>query len=79
MIVDWMFLARDLAAHLAAVADTEAAERILLDAERDAARLVVPPDFWSRVADEYERRARERGPEVNDLVRAKLRRHQVAH
>jgi len=74
MKFDWTFLAKDLAAHLAIAADPEVAERLLRDAQQDAARVLAPPTFWSHVEDEYERRARYLGPEVKHHVRATLRR-----
>lgn len=74
MNVDWTFLARDLAAHLAAAADIEIAERTLRDAQRDAAGLTAPADFWRRVASEYERQARGRGVETKADITATLRR-----
>jgi hypothetical protein len=74
MNVDWTFLARDLAAHLAAAADAEMAGRTLRDAQRDAAGLGAPADFWPRVASEYERQARSRGLEVKADITATLRR-----
>jgi hypothetical protein len=74
MNLDWGHIARDLAAHLVAATDVEIAERILRDAQQDAARLVAPPEFWSRVANEYETQSRRHGVEANDHVRGALAR-----
>lgn len=74
MTFDWTFLARDLAAHLVAASGVENAERILQDAQRDAARLVAPADFWLRVGREYEKRSLGLDAQLNDHVVAMLRR-----
>jgi hypothetical protein len=62
MKLDWSFLARNLARHLASVDDVEAIERIMEDAERDARALGAPPDFWMWVVDEYRSAERRIGP-----------------
>jgi hypothetical protein len=74
MKLDWAFLARNLAAHLAAATSMENVDRILQDAQRDAAQLLAPPEFWSYVSDEYGKQASQRGVEARDDVRAALRR-----
>jgi hypothetical protein len=74
MNFDWTFLARDLAAHLVAANDMVVTERMLRDAQRDAALLVAPPEFWTRVASEYEKQASHLGLDPKDKVRATLRR-----
>ena len=62
MKLDWSFLARNLARHLASVDDVEAIERIMEDAERDARALDAPSEFWMRVADEYRSADKRVGP-----------------
>ena len=53
MNLDWTFLARNLARHLALIGDADAMARTLEDAEQDARDLGAPHDFWLRVAHEY--------------------------
>jgi hypothetical protein len=68
MKLDWSFLARNLARHLASVDDVEAIERIMEDAERDALALDAPPEFWMRVADEYRSAQRCIGPAGGNAI-----------
>lgn len=51
--LDWEFIAKNLARHLASVDDVQAMERIIEDAERDARALSAPSHFWTWVASEY--------------------------
>ena len=73
MHVDWNFIARDLSKHLFSVNDGAAIERILEQARADAIRLSAPPDFWSRVAAEYEQQAQRTGRRQNEQVIEALR------
>jgi len=71
--LDWVMIAKDLAAHLAAAGDVQVIERMLVDAERDAQTLAAPEHFWRAVAVEYRAR-RGSDPEaarVHELILAK--------
>jgi hypothetical protein len=54
MKIDWLLLARDLAAHLRAARDQAVIQRTLDEAAQDAASLGAPPDWWDIVAREYQ-------------------------
>ena len=73
--IDWPHLARNLAAHLHAVREPEAIQRILDDAERDAASLSAPPGWWQMVLREYSSMIRKGSAEeharVSDMILGK--------
>jgi len=78
--VDWDFMARNLAKHLCAVVDANAAERVLTQAMTDATSLDAPIDFWGRVAAAYESAARRAGRALSQLIVESLRRYdETAH
>ena len=66
--IDWPYLARNLAAHLHAARETDAIQRILDDAQKDAASLSPPPDWWQMVLREYQSLVRSRSAEEHDRV-----------
>lgn len=68
MRIDWPHLARNLAAHLHAARETEAIQRILDDAEKDAASLSAPADWWQMVLREYQSLIRSGSVEDHNRV-----------
>ena len=53
-VFDWNGVVRDLAQHLISAPSKEQVSYIIADADRDVTRLGCPPDFWSKLLDEYE-------------------------
>jgi hypothetical protein len=53
-VFDWNGIVKDLAQHLISAPSKERVGYIICDAERDAARLGCPSDFWDRILSEYE-------------------------
>lgn len=68
MRIDWPYLARNLAGHLQAARETDAIERILDDAQKDAASLSAPPDWWQMVLREYQSLIRLGSADGHDRV-----------
>jgi hypothetical protein len=68
MRIDWPHLARNLATHLHAAGGTDAIQRILDDAEKDAASLDAPADWWEMVIREYGSLIRPDSPQDHSRV-----------
>ena len=78
MRIEWSGVARDLAAHLHAARETDAIQRILDDAEKDAASLSAPTNWWEMVMREYQSLIRPGSVEdhrcVNEMILRKASR-----
>ena len=68
MTIDWPHIARNLAAHLHAAHDSDQIQRILDDADKDAASISAPVDWWEMVAREYRLLVRPGSGQDHDLV-----------
>jgi hypothetical protein len=67
--VDWLLIARDLAAHLRGAQDLEVVQRILDQAQADAVSLGAPSDWWETLGSEYQALARSASSPDSQLVR----------
>jgi len=78
LTIAWPYAARNLAAHLHAARSPDAIQRILADAEKDAASLGAPTDWWEMVAREYRSLIPPGSVQdhdlVNEIIRSKARR-----
>jgi hypothetical protein len=68
MTIDWPLIARNLAAHLHAAHDGDQIQRILDDAEKDAASIGAPADWWDMVAREYRLLVRPGSDQDHDRI-----------
>jgi hypothetical protein len=55
MRLDWILITKNLAQQLCSVGELDVLRRILDEAERDAACLSAPADFWDKVLIGYDK------------------------
>ena len=68
MTIAWLHVARNLAAHLHAAREASSIVQILDKAEKDAASLGAPADWWDMVMREYRALIRPGSTQDHDLV-----------